>query len=163
MAHAQTRAELLGAITTILDAGHASGDLRSDVAAEDVAASLIGIFAVAPGPKHEAQAGRLLNLLMDGLRHTARAGLVRQRQPDRLPKIALTWVRRSWGRDGAGRRGYRWYRHRQSVRSTREMNDPLRSEAVWRPASNADMFPGTCGRKARLRTSAPKAFRPATW
>ncbi|MGW4528574.1 TetR/AcrR family transcriptional regulator [Amycolatopsis sp. NPDC004378] len=71
IAHAQTRAELLRAITTILDAGHASGDLRSDVAAEDVAASLIGIFTVAPGPQHEAQAGRLLNLLMDGLRHPA--------------------------------------------------------------------------------------------
>ncbi|GAB3160139.1 TetR family transcriptional regulator [Amycolatopsis stemonae] len=71
IAHAQTQAELLRAITTILDAGHASGDLRSDVAAEDVAASLIGIFTVAPGPQHEAQAGRLLNLLMDGLRHPA--------------------------------------------------------------------------------------------
>jgi AcrR family transcriptional regulator len=68
IAHAQTRSELLTAITTILDAGHAAGDLRSDVTAEDIAASLIGIFTVAPRPEHEAQAGRLLNLLMDGLR-----------------------------------------------------------------------------------------------
>jgi AcrR family transcriptional regulator len=68
IAHAQTRTELLAAITTILDAGHAAGDLRSDVTAEDIAASLIGIFTVAPRPEHEAKAGRLLNLLMDGLR-----------------------------------------------------------------------------------------------
>ena len=68
IAHAQTRAELLAAITTILDAGRAAGDLRSDITAEDIAASLIGIFTVAPRPEHEATARRLLNLLMDGLR-----------------------------------------------------------------------------------------------
>ncbi len=68
IAHAQTRTELLAAITTILDAGRAAGDLRSDVTAEDIAAALIGIFTVAPRPRHEAKAGRLLNLLMDGLR-----------------------------------------------------------------------------------------------
>lgn len=68
IAHVQTRTELLAAITTILDAGRAAGDLRSDVTAEDIAASLIGIFTVASRPQHVAQAGRLLNLLMDGLR-----------------------------------------------------------------------------------------------
>jgi AcrR family transcriptional regulator len=68
IAHAQTRTELLAAITTILDAGRAAGDLRRDVTAEDIAASLIGIFTVAPRPEHEAKASRLLNLLMDGLR-----------------------------------------------------------------------------------------------
>ncbi len=67
IAHTQTRTELLAAITTILEAGRAAGDLRSDVTAEDIAASLIGIFTVAPRPEHEAKAGRLLNLLMDGL------------------------------------------------------------------------------------------------
>ena len=70
--HARTRTELLAAITTILDAGRAAGDLRSDVTAEDIAASLIGIFTVAPRPEHEATASRLLNLLMDGLRPAAR-------------------------------------------------------------------------------------------
>ncbi len=68
IAHAQTRAELLAAITTILDAGRAAGDLRPDVTAEDVAASLIGIFTVAGQPEHRGQASRLLDLLMDGLR-----------------------------------------------------------------------------------------------
>jgi AcrR family transcriptional regulator len=70
--HGQTRTELLTAITTILDAGRAAGDLRPDVTAEDVAASLIGIFTVTPRPGREAMAARLLNLLMDGLRPTAR-------------------------------------------------------------------------------------------
>jgi AcrR family transcriptional regulator len=68
IAHATTRTELLTAITTILDAGRAAGDLRPDVTAEDVAAGLIGIFTVAPRPEREASAGRLLNLLLDGLR-----------------------------------------------------------------------------------------------
>jgi AcrR family transcriptional regulator len=67
IAHARTRTELLTAITTILDAGRAAGDLRADVTADDIAASLIGIFTVAPRPEHEAKASRLLNLLMDGL------------------------------------------------------------------------------------------------
>ena len=68
IAHAETRTELLAAITTILDTGRAAGDLRSDVSAEDIAAALIGIFTVAHPPEHEAKAARLLNILMDGLR-----------------------------------------------------------------------------------------------
>ncbi|MEV5743896.1 hypothetical protein AB0L30_27905 [Microbispora rosea] len=38
----------------------------------DVAASLIGIFTVALRREHDARAGRLLDLLMDGLRPAAR-------------------------------------------------------------------------------------------
>lgn len=68
IAHAQTRTELLAAITVILDAGRAAGDLRGDVGADDIAAALIGIFTVAPRPGHEALASRLLDLLLDGLR-----------------------------------------------------------------------------------------------
>jgi AcrR family transcriptional regulator len=67
----QTRTELLEAVTTILDAGIAAGDLRADVSAEDIAASLIGIFTVAGKRENQAQANRLLNLLMDGLRPPA--------------------------------------------------------------------------------------------
>jgi hypothetical protein len=66
--HAQTRTELLAAITEILDAGRAAGDLRADITAEDIAASLLGIFTVAQPPEHENRASRLLNILMDGLR-----------------------------------------------------------------------------------------------
>ena len=65
---AQTRAELLDVITTILEAGRAAGELRGDVTAEDIAASLIGIFTVAGKAEHRPQANRLLDLLMDGLR-----------------------------------------------------------------------------------------------
>lgn len=68
IAHADTRSELLAAIDSILDAGRAAGDLRGDVSAEDIAASLIGIFTVAPKPARKALAGRLLDLLMAGLR-----------------------------------------------------------------------------------------------
>ena len=68
IAHAQTQAELLAAIDAILDAGRATGELRSDVTAEDIAASLIGIFTVTRPPEHDARASRLLNILMDGLR-----------------------------------------------------------------------------------------------
>lgn len=68
---ADVRTELLQAITTILDAGSAAGDLRADVSAEDIAASLLGIFGVAGKPEQRAQANRLLNLLMDGLRPPA--------------------------------------------------------------------------------------------
>ncbi len=71
IAYAQTRTELLAAITTILDAGRAAGDLRVDVTAEDIAASLVGISTVAGKPGQHAQASRLLNLLMDGLKPPA--------------------------------------------------------------------------------------------
>jgi AcrR family transcriptional regulator len=68
--HARTRTELLTAIGTLLDAGRTAGELRSDVTADDIAASLIGIFTVFPPPGNAAKAGRLLDLLMDGLRAT---------------------------------------------------------------------------------------------
>jgi AcrR family transcriptional regulator len=71
IAHARTRAALLAAITALLDAGRAAGDLRTDVSAEDVAAALIGIFTVARPPDNEALAGRLLDILLDGLRPNA--------------------------------------------------------------------------------------------
>jgi hypothetical protein len=68
IAHAQTQAELLAAIDEILHDGRVTGELRADVTAEDIAASLIGIFTVARPPEHDARASRLLNILMDGLR-----------------------------------------------------------------------------------------------
>ncbi len=71
IAETRTRAELLDAITTILAAGSAAGELRADVTAEDVAASLIGIFTVAGKAGQHDQASRLLNLLMDGLKPPA--------------------------------------------------------------------------------------------
>ena len=47
IAQARTQAELLAAISEILHAGRATGELRANVTAEDIAASLIGIITVA--------------------------------------------------------------------------------------------------------------------
>lgn len=70
IAHARTRTELLEAIETILAAGRGTGELRSDVSAEDVAAGLIGIFSVAR--QDDASRGaRLLDVFADGLRAPA--------------------------------------------------------------------------------------------
>ncbi|OWA00263.1 TetR family transcriptional regulator [Streptomyces sp. CS113] len=66
--HARTRDELLNAITTILDAGRAAGDLRPDVTAEETAAGLIGIFTVAHQSGPTVTADRLLDIFLDGLR-----------------------------------------------------------------------------------------------
>ena len=83
IAQAQTRTALLAAIAEILDAGRAAGDLRSDVTADDVAASLVGIFTVAHPLEREANAARLLNILMDGLRPPAPQRLrTRRSDPD---------------------------------------------------------------------------------
>ncbi|MEV7602841.1 helix-turn-helix domain-containing protein [Kitasatospora sp. NPDC089797] len=64
---AHTRQELLSAITTILDAGAAAGDIRTDARADDVSAGILGMLAVAAKSADPAQARRLLDLLMDGL------------------------------------------------------------------------------------------------
>jgi AcrR family transcriptional regulator len=66
---AQSRDALLGAVGELLRAGAAAGVLRADVAAGDVLASLSGVSLTAGDPAHREQAGRLLDLLMDGLRY----------------------------------------------------------------------------------------------
>jgi AcrR family transcriptional regulator len=80
---ADARTELLDAITTILDAGVTAGDLRADISAEDIGASLLGIFGVAGKPEQRAQANRLLNLLMDGMRPLSPARQTPQGNPNR--------------------------------------------------------------------------------
>lgn len=69
ISHTRTRAELLAAIDVMLDAGRDTGEFRGDVTAEDVAASLIGIFTVARPPGNHARATRLLDILLDGVRY----------------------------------------------------------------------------------------------
>jgi AcrR family transcriptional regulator len=71
---AQSRESLLDAIGTLLKAGAADAILRSDVAPADVMASLSGVSLVAGAPEQRDQAGRLLDLLVDGLRHHPPAG-----------------------------------------------------------------------------------------
>jgi AcrR family transcriptional regulator len=69
----ETRDGLTTTIQSLLDAGAAAGTVRGDVDAQDVFASLTGIFLAASAPGQREQAGRMLDLLMDGLtRRTAR-------------------------------------------------------------------------------------------
>lgn len=65
---AHSRDAILSAIGTLLDAGAASGEIRSDTGSEDVAAALLGLLAVSGERGRHAQAQRLLDLLMDGLK-----------------------------------------------------------------------------------------------
>lgn len=64
----RTRARLTDALQVLLGAGAEAGSLRSDVRAEDVAASLAGVLLVCGAPEQQEQAGRMLDLLVDGLR-----------------------------------------------------------------------------------------------
>jgi hypothetical protein len=59
----QMRAQLVEIVSLFLRAGGAAGDLRTDVAA-----TLAGVLAVAAGPDQRAQAGRMPDLVLDGLR-----------------------------------------------------------------------------------------------
>lgn len=62
-----TRALITETLQRFLDAGARAGTLREDVRAEDVAASLVGIF-LATDSLQAGQAGRMLDLLFAGIR-----------------------------------------------------------------------------------------------
>jgi len=66
--YAQSRDRLTAAVTALLRAGVAAGVIRADVQAGDV---LIGLSGVSMAASERDQAGRLLDLLVDGLRHRA--------------------------------------------------------------------------------------------
>ncbi len=68
----QSRESLTAAVTTLLAAGAADGSLRADVAPADILASLSGVSLAAGAPEQRDQAGRLLDLLLDGLRRSRR-------------------------------------------------------------------------------------------
>jgi AcrR family transcriptional regulator len=59
---------LTDALALLLDAGIRAGQLRADVPVLDVLTGLSGVSLAAGEPERRAQAGRLLDLLMDGLR-----------------------------------------------------------------------------------------------
>ncbi|MFE4613874.1 TetR/AcrR family transcriptional regulator [Streptomyces niveus] len=67
--YAHSRDLLGSAIRLLLDAGAANGALRKDVDADDVLVSISGVALVAGEPSMREQAGRLLDLLLDGLRY----------------------------------------------------------------------------------------------
>ncbi len=66
---AESRQRLTTAVTTLLRAGAETGTVRADVEPADVLASLSGVSLAAGEPSQRDQAGRLLDLLMDGLRY----------------------------------------------------------------------------------------------
>jgi AcrR family transcriptional regulator len=72
---AESRSRLLAAFSALLAAGAEDGTLRADLDPADLLASMSGVSLVAATPAQREQAGRLLDLLMDGLRYgAARAG-----------------------------------------------------------------------------------------
>jgi AcrR family transcriptional regulator len=68
---AESRGRLLAAFRALLEAGAADGTLRADLDPADLLASMSGVSLVAATPAQREQAGRLLDLLMDGLRFGA--------------------------------------------------------------------------------------------
>jgi len=66
---AESRESLLEAIGSLLKAGAAQGELRGDVDPADVMFGISGVSLVAGEPEQRDQAGRLLDLLVDGLRY----------------------------------------------------------------------------------------------
>jgi AcrR family transcriptional regulator len=69
--YAQSRDRLLTTLTSLLGAGTAARTVRADVEPADVLASLSGISLATGEPAQREQAGRLLDLLTDGLRYGA--------------------------------------------------------------------------------------------
>ncbi|MEV4643170.1 TetR/AcrR family transcriptional regulator [Actinoplanes sp. NPDC049548] len=66
--YAHSRDLLVAALTPLLAAGAEAGTLRDDVPVLDVLTALSGVALAAGEPAQREQAGRLLDLLVDGLR-----------------------------------------------------------------------------------------------
>jgi len=67
--YAQSLDRISTAISTLLHAGAEAGVLRSDVDPLDVGFSLGGVLLVTSGTGQRDRAGRMLDLLLDGLRY----------------------------------------------------------------------------------------------
>lgn len=67
----ESRARLTEAVSTLLRTGVEAGSLRGGVNAEDVLVGLSGMAQALRDPAQRAQAGRLADLLLDGLRFGA--------------------------------------------------------------------------------------------
>jgi AcrR family transcriptional regulator len=66
------REQLTAAVQTILDAGIAAGTLRDDVRAEDIVATIVGMFTATSLAGGHEQLERMLDLLMDAVRNPSR-------------------------------------------------------------------------------------------
>ncbi|MFJ9944927.1 TetR/AcrR family transcriptional regulator [Streptomyces erythrochromogenes] len=65
--YSQSREMIRAAITTLMDACAAAGEIRTDIGPADIAAALEGIALTSAGAEHRRQAERLLDLTLDGL------------------------------------------------------------------------------------------------
>ena len=70
---AVTRERILGALRLLLDAGAAAGTLRADVDPKDVMRVINGIWYLPDGPEWRDDVGRMLGLVIDGLRYGSAA------------------------------------------------------------------------------------------
>ena len=68
---ADTRERVLGALRQLLDAGAADGTLRADVDPEDVMRIVNASWYLPDGPEWRDSVGRMLALVIDGLRYGA--------------------------------------------------------------------------------------------
>jgi len=68
MTVSEAREQLTAALQEILDAGVRSGTLRDDVRAEDIVATIVGMFAATARVGGREQLQRMLDLLMDAIR-----------------------------------------------------------------------------------------------
>jgi AcrR family transcriptional regulator len=68
---AVTRERILGALRLLLNAGAAAGTLRADVDPKDVMRVINGIWYLPGGPEWREDVGRMLGLVIDGLRYGA--------------------------------------------------------------------------------------------
>ncbi|MBZ6170618.1 TetR/AcrR family transcriptional regulator [Streptomyces olivaceus] len=69
--YADSRELIQAALTALMDAGAAAGEIRSDIRPTDMFAALAGIALTSARPEEREQAERLLDLLLDGLRPVA--------------------------------------------------------------------------------------------
>ena len=74
---ALTRERILGALRLLLDAGAAAGTLRADVDPKDVMRVINGIWYLPDGPEWRDDVGRMLGLVIDGLRYGSAAPVTR--------------------------------------------------------------------------------------
>lgn len=71
---AGTREQICGALRALLDAGTAAGSLRGDIRPIDVMCVINGIWYMPEGPNWRQDVGRMLDLVIDGLRYGAERG-----------------------------------------------------------------------------------------
>jgi len=68
IAASDTHTRIFETVQKLLDAGARAGTLRSDVQAQDVANTLVGVFLASPDLPRSEQTGRMLDIVFAGIR-----------------------------------------------------------------------------------------------